>query len=282
MGDISRQMKSVARRILRPTRKLPTRPSYPIVSLTRWRSGQGHPNFGDDLSHTIVTLLLARHGMTLEDEAARESELLAIGSIIHLAKTGAVIWGSGVNGKVPEHFHQYRSLELRAVRGPYTREWLKQKRGLEAPEIYGDPALLLPRLAGDRFSVAPGEGTIFVPNLNDILSGEVFDLPKGMEMLSPMQSWHRVIDAITQARFVAASSLHGIILAEAFGIPARYVRLTETENLFKFRDYYAGTGRDSFEFGKSPAEALEMGGEQSAVIAADALEAAFPFDLWIK
>ena len=218
--------------------------------------------------------------MTLEDEAKSPASLLAIGSIIHFAETGAVVWGSGVNGKVPEAEHRYGTLDVRAVRGPYTREWLKEKRGIQAPEIYGDPALLLPRLVGDRFPATGQGGAIFVPNLNDILKGQTFDLPEGMRLVSPMQSWHRVVEEISKASFVAASSLHGVILAEAFGIPARYVRLTKIEHLFKFRDFYAGTGRDSFEYASSPSEALEMGGERKMQFDPTPLEAAFPFDLW--
>ena len=37
-----------------------------------------------------------------------------------------------------------------------------------------------------------------------------------------------------------SSSLHGIVLAEAFRIPARMLRLTENEPLYKYQDYYEG------------------------------------------
>jgi pyruvyltransferase len=39
---------------------------------------------------------------------------------------------------------------------------------------------------------------------------------------------------------VLSSSLHGIVLAEAFRIPARMLRLTENEPLYKYQDYYEG------------------------------------------
>lgn len=257
------------------------KPPYPKVSLLHWRSGENVPNFGDDLSAVIVSLLLARIGRTLEDEAIRSSELLAIGSIIHLASEGATLWGSGVNGKIPDHFHTYRKLDVRAVRGPRTREWLSTKRGISAPEIYGDPALLLPRLCGGRFVVEPRVDHLFVPNLNDVLHGVQFDVPPGTEIASPMQSWHKVVDSIVSAKFVSATSLHGIVVAEAFGIPARYVRLTETENLFKYQDYYSGTGRETFEYATSVQQAFEMGGERSIVFDPERLIQAFPVDLWI-
>lgn len=276
-----RKLAHRARGIRKRFTPVPPWPPYPSVSLTQWRSGKNVPNFGDDLSSVIVSLMLAKMGRTLLDEAVEPRELLAIGSIIHLAKQNAVLWGSGVNGKIPEHFHTYRSLDVRAVRGPYTREWLWEKKRIEAPEIYGDPALLLPVLAGDRLKPEPVVEHIFVPNLNDMLNGVVFDLPPDTTVVSPMQSWHRVVEKIIQARFVSATSLHGVIVAEAFGIPARYVRLTETENIFKYNDYYSGTGRDSVEFARSVHEAVEMGGVQEISTSFNRLYDAFPTDLWI-
>lgn len=254
--------------------------SYPTVTLTQWRSGKNVPNFGDDLSTVIVSLLMSRSGRTLEDEALRTTELLAIGSIIHLAKDNAVLWGSGVNGKIPDDFHIYKSLDVRAVRGPYTREWLKEKKGINAPEIYGDPALLLPKLDNGRFKPTKELDHVFVPNLNDMLEGVEFDLPHNTTVVSPMQSWHTVVDSIVKAKFVTATSLHGLVIAEAYGIPARYVRLSELENLFKYNDYYAGSGRDKFEYATSVHEALEMGGEKLVSFNAEQLFNAFPLDLW--
>lgn len=280
MRRLVRGARSRLNRWWRPAGKGTPRPAYPVVSLTRWRSGTNQPNFGDDLSHAIVTLVLARHGQTLEDEAARDRELLAIGSILHMAADGAVVWGSGVNGKIPEDRHRFRTLDVRAVRGPLTAEWLRRHRGIEVPDIYGDPALLLPSLCQGRFAASGTVAHVFVPNLNDLLHGVAQDLPEGVELVSPMQSWARAVAAITAARFVSASSLHGLVIAEAFGIPARYVRLSQHEDPFKYRDYYAGTGREGFEQANSVAAAAEMGGEPPPRFDPARLTAAFPLDLW--
>lgn len=217
----------------------------------------------------------------MDDEALSSRQLLAIGSIVHLADNGAVLWGTGVNGKIPEHFHTYKTLDVRAVRGPRTRNWLIEKKGISAPAIYGDPALLLPHLSGRRFKVQTKIAHVFVPNINDILNGVGFDVPRGTEIVSPLQSWHRVVDSIVQAEFVSATSLHGIVVAEAFGIPARYVRLSETENLFKYEDYYLGTGRRQCNYATSIAQAVEMGGEAPVIFDAKALIDAFPHDIWM-
>ena len=260
--------------------KAPEQRQYPIVTVKSWRSGRGYANFGDDLSRVIVTLLIAKSGRTLDDEARTPRQLLAIGSIMHLAQTDAVIWGTGVNGKVPDDFHKFESLDIRAVRGPHTRDWLRSRHGLEVPEIYGDPALLLPELVGSRLQANPVHDHVFVPNLNDLLGKVELNLPSGVKMISPMQSWNRVVADIVQARFVSSTSLHGLVVAEAFGIPARYVRLSQEESLLKYDDYYAGTGREKYTMSSSVAEAAEMGGERPISFDSQKLRAAFPWDLW--
>jgi pyruvyltransferase len=89
-----------------------------------------------------------------------------------------------------------------------------------------------------------------------------------------------VIEKILDSKFVISSSLHGVIVAEAYGIPAKLLRIAETEPLFKFNDYYAGTGRDHFEFATSVEEALQMGGEEPFKCDLEALYNSFPFEYW--
>lgn len=52
-----------------------------------------------------------------------------------------------------------------------------------------------------------------------------------------------VIDKIVQSRLIISSSLHGVILADAYGVPSVWYRgLIESVD-FKYKDYYASTGR---------------------------------------
>jgi pyruvyltransferase len=252
---------------------------YPTVDLFVWRPSTGKINFGDFLSRVIVDLMLGTQGCTLGDETHRAFQLLAVGSVLHFASDGAVVWGSGVNGKIAVEKHRFKRLDVRAVRGPLTREFLVN-RGIPAPDVYGDPGLLLPWLAPKRFKRVQGKGPGFVPNLNDLAYLDRSDA-NGVPAISPLDSWNRCVAAILQHDLILASSLHGLIIAEAYGIPARYVRLSEEENLFKYRDYYAGTGRPNFGFARSIAEGLEMGGEALPRFDPGPLMRAFPFDLWI-
>lgn len=251
---------------------------YKTVDLVYWRPKHG-TNFGDELGRTIVELMLGRRGITVFDETPAPRKLLTVGSILHFANDGTTVWGSGRNGAQPDRAHFFNQLDVRAVRGPRTREFL-QKKGIAVPEIYGDPALLLPLLCGDRFTRTPTRKVALIPNLNDYGAGIDFSkMP--VPVIDPRVSWNHAIAEILKCEFVIASSLHGLIVAEAYGIPARYVRLSPHEGLFKYEDYYLGSGRSGFTQATSVEEALEMGGEPPINFDAQALMNAFPYDIWL-
>jgi pyruvyltransferase len=243
------------------------------VELFYWSPGGGLENFGDHLSLIIVTKILADRGLFLSQSVPRPARLLAIGSILHFARNGDVIWGTGRHGSMPDQRHRFSSLDVRAVRGPLTREFL-EARGIRVPEVFGDPALLLPELLPRWKDRPKRRAALFVPNHEDVA------LVRGRDVLDPMRPWNECLDRITSSAFVMASSLHGLIVAEAFGIPARYVRLHDRHALFKYEDYVLGTGRSELTYARSVAEAREMGGMPPPRFDAAALLAAFPFDLW--
>jgi pyruvyltransferase len=243
------------------------------VELFYWSPEDGQENFGDHLSLIVATKILADRGLFLEQSVHRATRLLAIGSILHFARDGDVIWGTGRHGNMPDQRHRFTELDVRAVRGPLTREFL-QARGIGVPDVYGDPALLLPELL-PRWKDRPKvREALFVPNHDDV------NLIRGHNVLDPLRPWNECLDWITSSAFVMGSSLHGLIVAEAFGIPARYVRLHDRHALFKYEDYVLGSGRTELTYARSIPEAREMGGMPAPRYDATALLAAFPFDLW--
>lgn len=250
---------------------------FPYVDLYHWSPKDDRVNFGDHLSDIVTRQLLALEGLSLDQEVRQSARLLAIGSILQYSTDGDHVWGSGWNGKVPEAMFKARQLHIHAVRGPRTQEFLRS-RGFNVPDIYGDPALLIPHLFKGRFTPNPQRDYVFVPNLHDL---SILP-PNTANVVSPLQGWNRVIEQILQARLVLASSLHGLIIAEAYGIPARYVRLSETEAPFKYDDYYLGTGRveSELQYAHSIAEGLEMGGMSGWRFDHQPLLNAFPRHLW--
>ena len=250
----------------------PVRPLGPRRGLRQRRSMVPVANFGDLLGPVVVRALLAELGLAAAP-ARRPAVLLSVGSVVHLAPPGAVVWGSGVNGKIASEAHDVTSLDVRAVRGPRTRAFL-QGLGLTVPEVYGDPALLLGELRGDLKQLPPERDVLVVPNLND---GSLDD--DGHARLDPRSPLEHCLRMIATSRLVVGSSLHGVVVAEALGVPARVVT-TEHEPEFKYADYYGGTGRASYAAAATVREGVAAGGEPGPVWDSRALREAFPVDLW--
>jgi pyruvyltransferase len=207
--------------------------------------------------------------------ATSDHRLLSVGSVLHLARDNDVIWGTGVNGKIQDIHYVFRTLDVRAVRGPLTHEFLS-RRGIEAPAIFGDPVLLLPIVMPElvSWSQVKQYSLTVVPNFNDFSGYE-----PASTLLDPRSPVDVCLRRIAQSEFIVGSSLHAIVVAESLGIPARLIS-SSVEDPFKYEDYYLGTGRPNAETALTIEEAIRMGGERGPVLDADRLLGAFPFDLW--
>ncbi len=259
--------------------------SYSMIQLEEglplfWWGEDPTINFGDYLSLKIVERIVDSPVRYYRKKPkSREQKLLALGSIFYFAYDGDVIWGSGINGKtLQKKYYEFTHLDVRAVRGPLTRQFLQENFKIDCPEVYGDPALLFPYLFPEfRPKVSPTYEYIIIPHYKETA---LFPKTEYPNVIYPTDPWYEVVEKILDSKFVISGSLHGVILAEAYGIPARYLRFTEREPMFKYQDYYSGTGRPNFRYATSIEEALEMGGESPFVCDLQKLYESFPFDLW--
>lgn len=255
---------------------LPVLPG-PIGARLPWRRRLG--NFGDLLGPLVVEAMLWRRGIAPPPPPGKRDpprrRLLSVGSVLHFARDGDVAWGSGRNGKVSDECHRFTQLDVRAVRGPLTRDYLLA-RGIDCPAVYGDPALLLPGLMPWLTTLAPDKRHTLtvVPNYNDLDW-----VPSGGHRLDPRSPLEQCLKRIANSRLVVATSLHGIVVAEALGVPAQLLR-SRVEHPFKYEDYYRGTGRSAFRVADSIEQAVAWGGEPPPRFDPGPLLASFPYDLW--
>lgn len=239
-------------------------------------------NFGDMLAQPVVERLLARRSLSVGSPPASDHQplLLTVGSILHFARGHTVVWGSGVNAKVGRWRYRSADLDVRAVRGPITERFLRD-RGVTVPAVHGDPGLLVGRLFPELRAAAaeaPLYPVTFVPNLNE-LRGLVGDgVPEDL-YLDPRDDLQHVLSRIARSGFVVGSSLHAVVVAEGLGIPSRFVTPTVEPEL-KYRDYLLGTGRSDVRLAADLSEALALGGMPPPDVDLDRLVEAFPYDLW--
>ncbi len=260
------------------------------VPLYHWAPAvNGYLNFGDEIGPMVVAELLRRHPSKVKVIAPQpgRAKLLAVGSVVHQARNGDAIWGSGVNGKSwPRNLETHKRIKVASVRGPLTKDAF-DRYGIACPAIYGDPGLLFPSLfrtqLDEEIALIPEEErgkTFFVPNLNDErwLDRDILGRTSGVHWLSPNQPPLKIAAQIATAERVLSSSLHGIVLADALAIPVHPV-LSMFEPAFKYADYLLGTGRTPVPFAASLLEGLNSPNLPFATFDAQALEASFPLAL---
>lgn len=210
--------------------------------------GAGHfkiGNFGDLASADIVAWLA---GSPVHHAAADGSErrLLAIGSILHCARDGDVVWGTGLKGSAANRFAA-RDLDIRSVRGPITYDFLK-RRGIALDKVStlfdpGTLAPLLPAFAGRRVDTLPRRPLAIIPHFRDMGWFRLRHWRHRAAILSVDRTLIDMMAAIAAADRVISSSLHGIIVAEALGVPAVWLAPRSDESLLKYYDYYYSTER---------------------------------------
>ena len=201
-----------------------------------WCEGR---NWGDALSPWLVQRLSGRPVIHLE--GLHHDRFLAIGSILGGANGRAQVWGSGFIREDEGLIGKPRAVH--AVRGPLSREKLLQL-GVDCPEVYGDPALLLPRFFNPEMEKRHAVGIIphYIDKGHPWLTQfahdpqvRIIDIEAGIEDF---------VRDVKSCEVILSSSLHGLICADSYGIPNAWIRLSGdvVGGDFKFRDYRASIG----------------------------------------
>lgn len=235
-----------------------------------WWENNNVKNFGDVLSPILIEKICQKPP-TQASLKEITPILFSTGSVLHFARNGDIIWGSGFR-EDPLEEHRFSELDIRAVRGPKTRDYLL-KMGIACPEVYGDPATLTADLFPEYKNEEKIYDYIIIPNI-----GEISCFAHYRNVVIPTLPWQEILKKINQSKFVISSSLHGIIVAESYGIPTRMLKMSWIESLLKYQDYYESTDRPHFQYATSVQEALQMGGETPGRINKEKLLSAFPWD----
>lgn len=214
-------------------------------------------NFGDILNVYLVEKLSKKKVLARNPSSFIGKHYLVIGSVLNQATKNSVIWGTG-------HMFDNASLKEKpkkvcAVRGPRTRALLL-KNDIACPEIYGDPALLLPKLYNPtiekkyKLGLIPHYADKQNPWIKSVAVSEqvkIIDIQNG-----DVESF---VDEVLECEHIISSSLHGVIVADAYKIPSMWVELSKkvAGNGFKFLDYFESVKRVPAE-GKLEFESAEI------------------------
>lgn len=190
-------------------------------------------NFGD-----LLSSLLIKHFLQLSAVWSRpeDAALTMVGSILHHFPK---IWKGIVagSGKLYESTIIPAGARILALRGPLSAKGVRHDVGL------GDPGLLADELVG--YQDKQWELGV-VPHWSDkVLEYNPTFLKYNPKIIRVSDDPLDVIWQIGACKKIVSSSLHGIILADAFGIPRRIEMAPDVANnpveggLFKWQDYSA-------------------------------------------
>ena len=237
-------------------------------------------NFGDALCCRLVELL---SGQKIKHTPIGRAELSAVGSILftgqgafikkhplmsiqtlhdvkswinNMVSPPMIIWGTGFIKECGEDFVcPVREMDVKATRGKLTAD-IMRRAGVLPPDVevtYGDPGLLYPMLLDEEVPKKSFDVGVIPHFIDRVIGAEIatYLSSKGYAV-KLIDVGHKnslnVVREISACCTIISSSLHGLIVADAFGIPNRQMMLsmlsadenaTVDDYSFKFRDYYS-------------------------------------------
>ncbi len=253
------------------------------VNLEYWK---GKINIGDQLSRIIVEWMLEKHSLTLSYNVKKTCHLMALGSIFGCGFFDATVWGSGVNTPISIYrtgrWRKRVNYDIRAVRGPITKKVLESFGYDCSKVVLGDPGVLMPFI----YEPENIEKKYDVSIIKHFSNKEALkdSICKYHNIDVETSDYKLFINEISASKIIVSSSLHGIILAESYGIPAIFLNENGImdKEIVKYYDWYYSTGRKSVACANSIEEALKMQPMKLPELdnMRQGLMACFPYDLW--
>ena len=198
------------------------------------------PNVGDALNEDIIYFY---SGKKIENPPGIRfiRHFLCVGSVASAMTHKSIIWGSGLISK--EAINNIQALgDIRALRGKLSKYEIEKKFHIELNVPLGDPALLMPRIypGHTRKSYKFGVVLHYVDESDNI--NALVESMGGLviKVSLPVKEF---IEEICKCEKIISSSMHGLILADAYNIPN--IRFVLSDKIvggdFKFDDYYSTT-----------------------------------------
>ncbi len=242
-------------------------------------------NLGDILSPIIANHFGSKEVKRISKRKSHKVEhYFMIGSILQRSTKNSIIWGSGFISA--ESTCKEIPKKVLAVRGPLTRGKLISS-GIECPEIYGDPALLLPEVynpTNQKTKYKLGIIPHYLDKDDEWLKSKFSNNPEikiiDIQNKNPLE----VVDDMLECEKIISSSLHGVIIADAYKIPSVWIQFLKPleGGSFKFQDYFASVGRvvdapQKFREFKNLDDILNVFEKYEIKIDLEKLKKSFPF-----
>lgn len=228
-------------------------PPRPEPRLHYWLRGASHQNFGDYLAQFFLNTLLEYPKIEADvfqfvgsvmDMPSIERDLRRVNGAF---EGYAAYWCCGARSAEPLPARFFDHALVFGVRGPLSRAAL----GLSDATVMGDPGFLLPLLHKARRDARTRGRTICIPHILDargeaeLLAASGADLLVSPSIRGDDAHLRLLLDEIASADFVLTASLHGAVVAIAYGVPFAFWDNGHLDVPFKWNDLAASIGIDA-------------------------------------
>jgi pyruvyltransferase len=191
-------------------------------------------NFGD----LLTELICSHYGLQATHANPYYAQLVGVGSILDRIPSdfAGYVLGSGFGRR--KSFRPLRKARILAARGPLTWERLGRPKDC----LLGDPGLLARHLLAEqpakrfRLGLLPHYADRDLPQFAQFAQQH----PDEVLFINARRPPLEVFQSIAQCEGIFSSSLHGLIVADAFQIPSAWKACGEVlGGGFKFEDHFA-------------------------------------------
>ncbi len=250
-----REAERVARAVASPH----CRPGAVVVRALWWEKVK---NFGD----LLTPYLLRELGIVPVLTSVEDADLVGVGSLVqHLPSDyGGTLWGCGL---IMDRAYPLPAATCLALRGELTRDRL----GSPQVDALGDPGLLVSERVR-RVGICHDVGLVphYAHRDDPRLAGLVTGHGSGVTVIDVQARPQTVARRIASCRVIVTTSLHGLVVADSFGIPAVWLRLSKSlyGGDFKYRDHET-VARPSRTRGLDLEEVDSLSSAMTAAVPAD-------------
>ena len=200
-------------------------------------------NFGD----IITPYFLEKYCQGQFEYNLRENnnkKLISCGSIMRLCNENTVVYGSGIRNIDQD----IKKGNIQIVRGPLTKKRLTEI-GCYCPPTFGDPGLLLPIYYKPKIEKQYKLG--IVPHfIHYNIIKEMYKNENILVINLLDDNVEKVIDDVLKCEKIISSSLHGLIVSDAYDVPNKWVKFNDKicGDDTKFYDYFLSVNRKNSSF----------------------------------
>lgn len=205
------------------------------------------PNVGDQINPYLVKKILNRKPFNVSSRLIKHT--VGLGSMFHMANKRSVIWGSGIISDGDDFRQKTDFLDVVALRGELTKKILIESGRLPEKNnvVLGDPGVLMPIFYSPNIKKNKKIGLVphYVDAANPLILNNGY-----FHVIDVSLDPESFIDEILGCDFVLSSSLHGLILSDAYGVPNKWITFSDriTGGGFKYRDYYSTTSSNCEQY----------------------------------